>query len=598
MVSADDDHLRFGSPPQTKFAIPGLSFATPQHFTRGSTAVAAAGGVLGGDTAVCCSLPVEQWEIEAAVWLSALAYESHPPNGSSILHAKHQQQNQRFSLRGDIGTFCTSSGQRYLLGTIQHGDHSSVLFCAFAGTHLPGDWERVNCHLPLIVDDSVGAPSHAGFLRRALEVPLEGLVRQKPTRLIFCGHSLGGAVAHLCRLRWLYGHASSLPAEAVVSLAFGAPFFGGTAMLEHIQRHDWLDGFVTIVNGNDPVPRVMNLAANLVETTFQRAFATLLSACVTFVVVAKSNPVAAVTSRLVSELQQVATSRQSQKDRGALEDSFVALYVPIGLYVFFPFHEHDESPDTPRGRSSSSNSRRSAVQVEASSAFVQAALGPANLLHKNPGVIKGVLDRNAITHHHIHAYYNILHAKRNDLRSFTTTKSHHHHHHPTLMTSGHWSEPEEPRVIRTAADLAPRVVDLSCEILMIHESQPCRVIKFHGDNLDFIGDNGSITIDPDNIDPQWSRYCVIDSLITRRTATSLVFEQHLKNMSCNNDEDGFSFLPRKDLRIRLRSDAIVHHGEGRAEIDVILQRQHCHESTKILQDPLSFYGGQFFLGAY
>jgi hypothetical protein len=286
-----------------------------------------------------------------------------------------------------------------------------------------------------------------------------------------------------------------------------------------------------------------------------------------------------------------------------LEDSFVALYVPIGQYVFFPFDEHDGVGDQQRSpRWSSKSNGAAGVQVAASSAFVQAALGPANLLHKNPGVVKGILDRNAIAQHHIRAYYNIVQAKRNELRAFSSTKAYHYRHdqhNNNALTTTMEAAPTQQRVIQSPADLMPRVVDLSCEILLLHETaQPTRVIKFHGDNLDFIGDHGSITIDPENVDPQWSRYCVVDSLVTRRTANSLVYEQHLKNglFGNNNNEDGYSFLPRKDLRIRLRSDAIVHPGEGRAEIDVILQRKHCHELTKIPQDPLSFYGGQFFLG--
>ncbi|KAK9820296.1 hypothetical protein WJX72_008693 [[Myrmecia] bisecta] len=134
-------------------------------------------------------------------------------------------------------------GHRYLVA--EGGD---ALYVAFMGTKARRDLlTNANVVLePLWPDEQPSAegpvPSaHRGFLQRARGVPLASLAehaRRQGKRLVFCGHSLGGAVATLCTLDLLHGlprHAS-LPVSCV---AFAGPAVGNAALAKLVRRRGW-----------------------------------------------------------------------------------------------------------------------------------------------------------------------------------------------------------------------------------------------------------------------------------------------------------------------------------------------------------------------
>lgn len=505
-------------------------------------------------------LKAQKWEIEAALLLSEVSYAVQPN-----VEAKPMEIfKSKFCVHGTVAFFCTSLGQKYVIAVCQRGE-SRVLFCAFAGTHLPGDWEQTNVNVFHETNSAeIGAPGHAGFLERALEVPLEGIERlardSAATRVVFCGHSLGGAVSHFLLLRWLFGLQSDIfDRENVLSIAIGAPFFGGRDMLEHIKRHGWLDCFVTLVNGDDPVPRVMNLATTLVECTASCAFSTLLSACRAFL--SNSNPVSALTDvgNLVQEIQKA-----SEQDY-----SYLTSYLPIGQYAIF----HVDGQ----------------VDVHDDAEYVSDLLGPVQLLGENPSFINGFLDRNALAHHDIKAYQNVVQANGSVMSKLCTK---------------HFDGPQsgpakrDDNFLSSSYSLVPVVHEISCETFTSHERQYCRIVKFCGCNLDFIADN-NIVVDVDQLDSHWSTEMVLDSRISRRSTSDLVMEQRLKE---DGDQEGKASLtlspvrskPNHDICILLRSN-VVEDGGGPATTNPMLTRANCHSASDMPQDPLSFYGGQFFL---
>jgi hypothetical protein len=109
---------------------------------------------------------------------------------------------------------------------------------------------------------------------------LQSFVERKKKKLIFCGHSLGGAISHLVTLRILKKHPGkllfywreSIPIqfifqkkkdlkEKIFSVGFGAPFFGDSKLAECVSESQLKKNFLTIICGKDPVPSVLNLGA-------------------------------------------------------------------------------------------------------------------------------------------------------------------------------------------------------------------------------------------------------------------------------------------------------------------------------------------------
>lgn len=93
-------------------------------------------------------------------------------------------------------------GQQYQDFLVAHGTDNTI-FVAFKGT---GNLEDVACDMSLEWQKHLGGKVHTGFLKRALSLkaypihnPLASLLGGN-ARLILCGHSLGGAVAHVALL--------------------------------------------------------------------------------------------------------------------------------------------------------------------------------------------------------------------------------------------------------------------------------------------------------------------------------------------------------------------------------------------------------------
>ena len=113
--------------------------------------------------------------------------------------------------------------------------------------------------------------AHGGFLSRAQSIPGESFLLhslRNNTRLVFCGHSLGGAVAALVTLRLLCIVSSSLlqnnknrtkqtDDDVLHCICFGTPSIGNKALSEFIQRQGWQRYFTFYLLPEDPVPGLL-----------------------------------------------------------------------------------------------------------------------------------------------------------------------------------------------------------------------------------------------------------------------------------------------------------------------------------------------------
>eukprot|EP00976_Prorocentrum_cordatum_P104972 1194106-Prorocentrum_minimum.AAC.2 len=132
--------------------------------------------------------------------------------------------NHRYSL--DV-SLVFQTDRKYLLA-----EGSGSLFVVFMGTKHIRDWltDANVLQVPLWTAENGGwvpvgtdpLPAvHRGFLQRAQQVPvmqLYQMARRKGLRLVFCGHSLGGAVAAICTVMLMKQLSASVTPDGCVPL--------------------------------------------------------------------------------------------------------------------------------------------------------------------------------------------------------------------------------------------------------------------------------------------------------------------------------------------------------------------------------------------
>ncbi|KAJ3033894.1 hypothetical protein HDV00_005663 [Rhizophlyctis rosea] len=116
-----------------------------------------------------------------------------------------------------------------------------------------------------------GGSTHSGFtidaekvLADVKQILMDRCARgTKKHKLILCGHSLGGARAHCCHLSIKRGTGFFHNNFDVVSIGFGAPYFGCPNIAAEIFDQNRDINFVTVVNRRDPVPGILNTIQTL-----------------------------------------------------------------------------------------------------------------------------------------------------------------------------------------------------------------------------------------------------------------------------------------------------------------------------------------------
>eukprot|EP00004_Rigifila_ramosa_P024666 TRINITY_DN7220_c0_g1_i1.p1 TRINITY_DN7220_c0_g1~~TRINITY_DN7220_c0_g1_i1.p1 ORF type:complete len:1162 (-),score=233.11 TRINITY_DN7220_c0_g1_i1:91-3576(-) len=138
------------------------------------------------------------------------------------------------------------------------------IFVVFRSTTTFEDMKTDLSAWPAFFGDYPGK-CHAGFLALASHVPLDKFANyvHDGYRIVFCGHSLGGAVAHLVALRLLIHSAIAGTAQhLVVSIAFGSPYSVDAEAAKLIEKK-YPQNFLSIVREKDPIPTALDFTALL-----------------------------------------------------------------------------------------------------------------------------------------------------------------------------------------------------------------------------------------------------------------------------------------------------------------------------------------------
>ena len=239
---------------------------------------------------------------------------------------------------------------------IAETENDSTVYIAFRGTK---DFEDLLADFSFWLQEAQRSPSsgsfHSGFLEKAELFPLREFVLsnfiQKKT-LVFCGHSLGGAVSSIIytELVIIRDRLGNTMTSDVSNITFGAPLFADTDFREYFTSINTNLEMYHFVVKNDPIPSLLSFG-NLLKALqklqqqqglFQRIvaepmFAELVSTlkpCLKFAL--NSMDVAAdfdllsenygKAARLAKTFLQLIDTSESEKVK--------RMFVPLGNYVY------------------------------------------------------------------------------------------------------------------------------------------------------------------------------------------------------------------------------------------------------------------------
>ncbi|XP_035673171.1 uncharacterized protein LOC118413747 [Branchiostoma floridae] len=176
---------------------------------------------------------------------------------------------------------------------------------------------------------------HAGFMDLAFRVPAHRILKKySKSRIVVCGHSLGGAVAHIVAINMMmHLRSNNQPTDNVKSIAFGTPYFGNDVAQQFVEEYNLSPHLLTIINEKDPVPYILRLAETIqcagktVMKKFERSspgVKVILGLLTEFLIEGAKDAL----RRLLEELGKC---KGMPKDLADLD--LDSIYVPIGWYL-------------------------------------------------------------------------------------------------------------------------------------------------------------------------------------------------------------------------------------------------------------------------
>ena len=147
---------------------------------------------------------------------------------------------------------------------IAEEENSDNVYIAFRGT---ADWKDVITDLSFFdkynVEGLLIGRYHSGFLSRAQKFPLLTLLQKKffqNKTVIFCGHSLGGAVSSIVTLEALsqkkkLGALPDIP--NIFNITFGSPLFLDEKARDFIHDNRMFEKMFHFLTPEDPVPALL-----------------------------------------------------------------------------------------------------------------------------------------------------------------------------------------------------------------------------------------------------------------------------------------------------------------------------------------------------
>ena len=211
---------------------------------------------------------LEDWNckylVQSALFCSKATYE---PNPYMFLQAEIENHGVTKLLAAEV-VFDEQSASLFLLGDNEHYYKGRTLVVAFRGTLNKTDI-KTDFEIELKKDNSYFKEGkiHGGFLKRMQQIPIGDILilakNCNVSRILTCGHSLGGAVSSLCHMRLHHALAektdkSGGPKYELINMTFGAPFFGNKEFREYAERNGFDQRMFHFASASDIVPIILS----------------------------------------------------------------------------------------------------------------------------------------------------------------------------------------------------------------------------------------------------------------------------------------------------------------------------------------------------
>lgn len=143
------------------------------------------------------------------------------------------------------------------------------VYIAFRGSHSNKDWhDNLHAYQEFAFKGMKGMQGkvHSGFLTRAMDFPIQKILNDSyilSKNIIFCGHSLGGAVATLAAIMTMIElkaqpNTNDNGCRWVKCITFGAPMVGDGVFKQFCQTNDLDRHIYNFVYDQDPIPRILS----------------------------------------------------------------------------------------------------------------------------------------------------------------------------------------------------------------------------------------------------------------------------------------------------------------------------------------------------
>ena len=200
---------------------------------------------------------------------------------------------------------------------------------AFRGTKNIQDWLT---NLSVAQVDGINGKFHSGFYKRAASIPLdEILTLAKGKPIYFVGHSLGGAIAQICALLCLERFNQTYPniTKTTFAISFGGPYIGTQEVQDFLSSKRGSmrleDHILTVVNENDCVPGLLNIAATLTKSeTVLNKYQSKVQSIVNLIQPAYGN--------IIGEAVNISASVTQFMEK--FFEATISEYKPAGMYMF------------------------------------------------------------------------------------------------------------------------------------------------------------------------------------------------------------------------------------------------------------------------